>query len=107
MCDNGFNWQRFSIIRIQNHATTPVMWTSTTTIATAPWPPGANKSIPAGQALTRHNRRLQHPGFLGDNWEGSVYKLNQPLVAVSEWYQNAFSNPASAMPRVTTPGNMI
>ena len=55
-----------------------------------------NRSIPADQALTRHTRvDCSALSALGDNWEGSMYiTSNQPLVAVSEWYQNAFSNPS-------------
>lgn len=98
VCDNGFNWQRFSIIRIQNPTNNNATdvdiyyYNRNGTLATQE----LNRSIAAGQALTRHTRvDCSSLAPLGDNWEGSVYVTsNQPLVAVSEWYQNAFSNPS-------------
>lgn len=97
-CDGGFNWQRFSIIRIQN----PTTNNATDVDITYYNPNGTvaaqelNQSINAGQALTRHTRvDCTALAGLGNNWEGSVFvSSNQPLVAVSEWYQNAFSNAA-------------
>lgn len=101
-CDSaanpGFNWQRFSIIRIQNPTNNNATdvdiyyYNRNGTLATSE----LNRTINAGQALTRHTRvDCGSLGALGNNWEGSMYiTSNQPLVAVSEWYQNAFSNPA-------------
>ena len=97
VCDGGFNWQRFSIIRIQNPTTSSATdvdiyyYNRNGSLAASE----LNQSIAAGQALTRHTRvDCSALGALGDNWEGSVYiSSNQPLIAVSEWYQNGFSNP--------------
>lgn len=97
-CDGGFAWQRFSIIRIQNPTTNNATdvdiyyYNRNGTLAAQE----LNRSIPAGTALTRHTRvDCSALAGLGNNWEGSVYiSSNQPLVAVSEWYQNAFSNAA-------------
>lgn len=94
----GFNWQRFSIIRIQNPTANNATdvdiyyYNRNGTLAAQE----LNRTIAAGQALTRHTRvDCGNLGALGSNWEGSMYiTSNQPLVAVSEWYQNAFSNPS-------------
>jgi hypothetical protein len=98
VCDGGFNWQRFSIIRIQNPTNNNATdvdiyyYNRNGTLAAQE----LNRNIPAGQALTRHTRvDCSSLSALGENWEGSMYiTSNQPLVAVSEWYQNAFSNPS-------------
>jgi hypothetical protein len=98
VCDGGTNWTTFSIIRIQNPGTTNATdvdiyyYNRNGTLAAQE----LNRNIPAGQALTRHTRvDCSSLSALGDNWEGSMYiTSNQPLVAVSEWYQNAFSNPS-------------
>jgi len=98
VCDGGFNWQRFSIIRIQNPTANNATdvdiyyYNRNGTLAHQE----LNRSVPADQALTRHTRvDCSALSALGDNWEGSMYiTSNQPLVAVSEWYQNAFSNPS-------------
>lgn len=98
VCDGGFNWQRFSIIRIQNPTTNNATdvdiyyYNRNGTLAASE----LNRTINAGQALTRHTRvDCSSLAGLGNNWEGSVYvQANQPLVAVAETYQNAFNNPS-------------
>ena len=97
-CDGGFNWQRFSIVRIQNPTANTASdvdiryYNANGTVAAEE----LNFSIAAGKGLTRHTRvDCSSLSGLGNNWEGSmVISSDQPLVAISEWYQNAFNNPA-------------
>ena len=95
---NGLEWRRFTIFRIQNPTNNNATdvdiyyYNRNGTLAHQE----LNRSIAAGTALTRHTRAdCSDLAPLGNNWEGSVYiTSNQPLVAVSEAYTNAFMNPA-------------
>lgn len=94
-CDGGFNWQKLSIIRIQNPTTTNASNVSIAyynrngTLAYQE----TGLSIAAGAGLSRNTRtNCSSLGALGNNWEGGVLvSSNQPLVAVAETYYNPFS----------------
>lgn len=97
-CDGGFNWQKLSIIRIQNPTSS-----NATNVSIAYYDRNGSLryqetglSIPAGDGLSRNTRNnCSSLGALGNNWEGSVrISSNQPLVAVAETYNNPFGNAA-------------
>jgi hypothetical protein len=97
-CDGGFNWQKLSIVRIQNPTTN-----NASNVSIAYYNRNGvlafqetGLSIPAGQSLSRNTRvNCSQLAALGNNWEGSIFiSSNQPLVATAETYQNAFGNPA-------------
>jgi hypothetical protein len=98
VCDGGFNWQRFSIIRIQNPTAANAtdvdvyFYNRDGTVGASL----LDRNIPAGRALTVHTRTdCSLLAGLGNNWEGGVYVAsNQPLVAVAETYNNAFVVPS-------------
>lgn len=95
-CDGGFNWQKLSIIRIQNPTATNasnvsiVYYNRNGTVAFQE--PGLN--IPGGQSLSRNTRtNCSSLSALGNNWEGSIFvSSDQPLVAVAETYFNPFGS---------------
>lgn len=94
----GFNWQKLSIIRIQNPTSSNASNVSISYYnrngSLAYQETGL--SIPAGGGLSRNTRNnCSTLTALGNDWEGSVFvSSNQPLVAVAETYYNAFGNAA-------------
>ena len=98
VCDGGFSWQKFSIIRIQNPTANNAnnvdiyYYNPDGTLAAQE----LDRTIAAGTALTRHTRvDCTALAGLGNDWTGSVYiSSDQPLVAVAESYTNAFNNPS-------------
>ena len=95
VCDGGFNWPKFSIIRIQNPTTNNATnvdiyyYNLDGSLAVQE----LDRAIAAGTALTRHTRvDCTALAGLGNDWTGSVYiSSDQPLVAVAKSYTNAFT----------------